>query len=391
MAGESGCGKTSLIEHLAGLTPLGAICAGKCHAVAARAVGYVPQDPLTSLSPYLTVEEQVFHMAGSRSAAGEWLDLVGLGGQRFRTARPHQLSGGERQRVLIAQAAASKPRLFLADEPAAHLDEETRESVLALLDSAVAATGASLLVASHQESLFPRLGCRVHRMTPPSRVDWPARRAPRHGQAAVVRVEGLSKTYAQRDWLRRARNTLRALDEVSFSIAPGEAVSLAGRSGSGKTTLARCLAAREKWDCGTIEFAAHRRAQLVAQEPSASLNPRQSVRKALAEAVDEPAEELLRELDLPVNILDRLTAGLSEGQRARVGIARSMAAAGAGLLILDESLSALDECAAHAVMNAVAARQERFGLACLLITHDAHVASRVAHRRLRMSGGSLEP
>lgn len=386
LAGESGCGKTTLLEYLAGLARPGAQTSGQCHVEGP--IGYVPQDPLNNLSPFLRSVEQVAHVAGSLDKGREWLTRVGLGDARKWNARPQQLSGGERQRVLLAQALAASPRVILADEPAAHLDADTQEMVLDLLDRLVAESGASLLVASHQEAVFARLGCRVHRMTP-APADLPPGPTALSSPDLVVQAQDLQKLYSHRGFFLNRQHPRIALNRVSLQIHRGETVAVTGPSGCGKSTLARCLAGFERCDSGSIGFAAGRSAQLVQQDPSSSLNPRFTIGGALREASPDCGPELLGEMNLPNDWMHRPVAALSEGQRARVAIARAMEAAGGGLLILDESLSSLDAGTVGFIAAAIRERQARTGLACLLITHDADLTGSLAHRELRMSEGRL--
>ena len=164
IAGESGCGKTTLLKAAVGLLPPDATMIGR-HTIHGRA-GYIPQQGLASLSPFLTVAEQITELTRSVQRTAELLALVGLGSPHFQQAYPHQLSGGERQRVLTVQALAVRPDVIVADEPTANLDPEREAELLELLHRQSLESGAAILVASHRELVFRALGCRVHRMTP---------------------------------------------------------------------------------------------------------------------------------------------------------------------------------------------------------------------------------
>ncbi len=395
IAGESGCGKTTLLRAIAGLLPATATVLGS-HTVRGR-IGYIPQQALASLSPFLKVGEQITELSGSARRTGELLALVGLDSPRFRSAYPHQLSGGERQRVLAVQALALRPEIIIADEPAANLDPDREAALLELLDAHSRETGAAILVASHRESVFARLGCRMYRMTP---LESPtASFAPRESlpQQPLVEVRRLTKTYRRRDWTTRTRPVLRALDDVSLEIGAGECVVLQGPSGAGKSTLARCIAGRASWDSGSVEWSAKacapssRRVQLVQQEPSESLNPRVSIGESLQEACPEAGGEWLERVRLPREWIHRRAVELSEGQRARVAIVRAAAALDQGLLILDESLSGLDPATRGHILAFLSAMQKERNLSLLLVTHDLDVGANLNARIVRLSKGRVVP
>ncbi len=385
VAGASGSGKTTLLSAIAGLLdPAGKI--GGTMEVSGK-IGYIPQESLNSLSPYLTAVSQVAEIAGSRARASELLSAIGIVGER-QALYPHQLSGGERQRVLIQQALAANPDVIVADEPTANLDEASEALALRLLDEWVASRGAALIVASHRETVFGRLGCRVLRLTPP--LDSPlAAPQPVAADARVVaRVNRLMKTYGHRDFFLRERRGPRILEDVSLEIRAGETVALSGPSGSGKSTLARCLARRETWDAGSIDLG-NRPVQLVQQEPSESLNPNWTIGAAFREASPQADASILENVGLQSTWMNRRVSALSEGQRSRVAMARAIRAAGGGLLILDESLASLDPATIQSVAGFLQDTQRSTGLACLLITHRMDLASGLAHRALAMEGGRL--
>ena len=155
LAGESGSGKTTLLRAVAGLLPSSAHVTGSIRAE--DRVGYIPQEGLVSLSPFLPAAEQVTEFTRSKEETARLFERVGLGGKRFLDAYPHQLSGGERQRVLTIQALAIRPSVILADEPTANLDPQSEAAVLSLLDEYARETGAAILIASHRERVFEKL------------------------------------------------------------------------------------------------------------------------------------------------------------------------------------------------------------------------------------------
>ena len=392
LSGESGCGKTSLLRAVAGLLPASARTMGTIRVEGG--VGYIPQESLHSLSPFLTAGEQLADLTTGEEAFS-LLERAGLAGQRFHDAYPHQLSGGERQRILVLQALAPRPALILADEPTAHLDADSEGLVLDLLDTYAKESGAAVLIASHREHVFERLQCKVVRMTPAS-VAAPVQASQQEGGRPLVSIRSLSKTYTRRDWLTRTRPVVRALDGVSFEICAGDVVAILGPSGAGKSTIARCLAGREQVDSGSIDWPGSSaelpdRTQLVEQEPSGTLNPTCSVGGVIQEGVDTGTPALLSRIGLPAAWWRRNVSELSEGQRARVAILRTAErlAHGPGVLILDESLSGLDSTTRSSILTYLLQLRAERGLSLLLITHDMEVAQEAGARVLHLKGGRL--
>ena len=368
IAGESGCGKSTLMKVLAGLLPYHGLCRVEAP------VGYVPQESLASLSPFLTAGAQVTEFTRSSDETARLFASAGMAGARWTRAYPHELSGGERQRVLTIQALALRPRVIVADEPTANLDPLNEELVLRL----IAGAGAAVVIASHRERVFQALACDVLRMTPfvESGVAVPV--AARG--ASLLSVRAVSKTHYRRDWLMRQRVVVKALQSFSIEVHEGEAVALVGASGVGKSTFARCLAGRDTFDSGVVD--PHGACQLVQQEPSESLNPRVTIAEALHEAGASRA--LLTDVNLPSEWMDRKVSALSEGQRARVAILRTAASMERGVLILDESLSGLDPATRSHIIGYLRKRQEA-GLGVLLVTHDMEAVAELGARVVRMA------
>ncbi|HYG55774.1 MAG TPA: oligopeptide/dipeptide ABC transporter ATP-binding protein, partial [Burkholderiales bacterium] len=195
-------------------------------------------------------------------------------------------------------------------------------------------------------------------------------------------------------WLNRVlegapRRTLRAVDDVSFQIAPGETLALVGESGCGKSTVARLIAGLYAPTAGRIEYRG-RRLQMIFQDPYASLNPRWRVRdivaepikvqeKKGAEAVREKVVQLLRQVGLSADDGERYPHEFSGGQRQRISIARALAGE-PDLLICDEPTSALDVSVQAQILNLMAELQQRLGLTYLFISHNLAVVSQIADR-----------
>jgi oligopeptide/dipeptide ABC transporter ATP-binding protein len=233
----------------------------------------------------------------------------------------------------------------------------------------------------------------------------------------LLRIEGVRKEYLKRtlgDRLaKRAGARTVALDDVSLSIAPREALALVGESGSGKTTLARSLVHLVEPDAGRIEFAGQdileasrrelpsirRRIQLVYQDPYSSLNAALKI----DEAIIEPAlvhrlidkehaavrlQELMEQVGLNSRLAERRPRALSGGQRQRVAIARALAAE-PEVLIADEAVSALDVSVQAQVIRLFARLREELGLTLIFVSHQLATVAQLCERVAIMYRGRL--
>jgi ABC-type glutathione transport system ATPase component len=208
---------------------------------------------------------------------------------------------------------------------------------------------------------------------------------------------------------------MTAVDDVSFTLAEGESFAVVGESGSGKSTLARMIIGLERPTAGAISFAGNDRsrpprgtrerrlrakeAQIVFQNPYASLDPRQRVNDALAEALtihrklgrgdrDAAIARLLEQVGLDDRHGRSFPRALSGGQRQRVAIARCLAAE-PRLLILDEAVAALDVSIQAQVLNLLAEIRERSGMSYLFISHDLAVVRQLTERIIVMREGKV--
>jgi peptide/nickel transport system ATP-binding protein len=206
---------------------------------------------------------------------------------------------------------------------------------------------------------------------------------------ALLKVSHVSREFdVSAPWLNRLlerapRRSLRAVDDVSFDVAPGETLALVGESGCGKSTLARLLVGLYAPSAGHIEFRG-RRMQMIFQDPYASLNPRWRVKDIVAEPlrmrqVRSDVAQLLVQVGLSPEDGERYPHEFSGGQRQRISIARALAGE-PDFLVCDEPTSALDVSVQAQILNLMAELQQRLGLTYVFISHNLAVVSHVADR-----------
>ncbi|MFH9726481.1 ABC transporter ATP-binding protein [Streptomyces sp. NPDC017254] len=220
---------------------------------------------------------------------------------------------------------------------------------------------------------------------------------------AVLVVKGLRRTYG----------TVRAVDDVSFTLPHGGSLGIVGESGSGKTTTARIVVGLERADEGDVHvrgrsrtdrqrgraqrLARAREVQMVFQDPLLSLDPRTSVEAALRETLRlhfperdhaKRIRELLDQVGLGTRAADVLPRQLSGGQRQRVAIARALAVEPA-VLVLDEAVAALDVSVQAQILNLLADIREQTSIGYLFITHDLGVVRCVTDEVIVMRHGAV--
>jgi peptide/nickel transport system ATP-binding protein len=361
LVGESGSGKSTLARALMGYCrPGGVITAGEVRLegrdirrmdaagmklLRGGRIAFVPQNPLSSLTPHIKVGPQVdeavrIHRgcgkAEARAATLELFAATSLPDPRSLYDRyPHELSGGQRQRVVIAAALAGNPRLMILDEPTTALDKTTEIQVLELVRGLRERFRTALVYVSHDLNVVSEMCERVLVMLQGAVVEQgPTARVyqePRHeytrrliaavprvdrapaglvaasaasppSPPALLSVEGISFRYPARGtWFGRGAAAVPpALDGLSFTIAPGETLGLVGESGSGKSTAAAIVAGLLAPGAGALRFGGQplaglarqrtqeqrRRIQIVFQDPLSSLNPRQRVDAILARPLE---------------------------------------------------------------------------------------------------------
>lgn len=463
IVGESGSGKSSSSMAVLGLLPLNSRVSGSVRIngietvgmadsvlrkIRGKQVAVIFQEPMTALNPVHTVGAQIVetireHEDISRSdACARAIELLAAvempDPHKAFHSFPHQLSGGQRQRAMIAQAISCDPDLLIADEPTTALDVTVQAEILDLLRTLRTRLNSAIVLITHDMGVVADLADRVivmHRgriveaapveqlFTQPREPYTASLLAaiPHFGSGGartlipsaqsepVLVLDKVSVEYPRRGWVP----ALRAVNDLSLEIQPGELLGLVGESGSGKTTIGRVAMGLQPITEGSLRvigqnFAVASRRQklrlrrdigIVFQDPGSSLNPLISVGESIGEPILLSGEirgrelqrkvlELLDQVELPSEYCNRYPHQLSGGEKQRAGIARSIALR-PRLLIADEPTSALDVSVQSKVLELLLDLQKELGFGCLFISHDLAVVGQLAHRIAVLRKGQL--
>ena len=414
-------------------------------------ISMIFQDPLTSLTPHMTVGAQMREVLAlhkglkgedANQRCVEWLENVRIPEAARRMDQyPHELSGGMRQRVMIAIAMLCGPELLIADEPTTALDVTVQAQVLDLMDELKRETGTSIILITHDMGVVARMCDRVVVMRRGEivergpvedifyrpqddytkmlleavpRIDRPDREgraqlaaAPADDVEPVLRVRDMKVHFPIKTGggLFGGTKPLRAVNGVSFDLRPGETLGIVGESGCGKSTLARAVLQLIPPTAGAVAWLGRDISQLprtemrelrddlqiVFQDPLASLDPRMTIGRSIAEPLtvharhlsaaerEEKVREILPRVGLDPALINRYPHELSGGQNQRVGIARAMIL-DPKLVICDEAVSALDVSVQAQVVDLLIELQREFGLSMMFISHDLSVVREISHR-----------
>ncbi|MEI3852763.1 MULTISPECIES: ABC transporter ATP-binding protein [unclassified Ensifer] len=438
-------------------------------------VAMIFQEPMTSLNPLFTIGDQIseallchkpMSKAEARAETIRLLEKVRIPSAASRFDEyPHRFSGGMRQRVMIAMALASRPKLLIADEPTTALDVTIQGQILDLIKVLQEEEGTSVLFITHDmgvvaeiadrtvvmfrgdavetgntEDIFlrakhpytrallsavPMLGAMKGEPQPmrfpviDAATGLPTAKAEatdtvQTGRKPILEVQNLVKRFdIHAGLLGKLKGRVHAIENVSFSLQPGETLSLVGESGCGKSTTGRAIMRLIEPESGSVVLdgknvlAMDRKAlrdmrrtmQMIFQDPFASLNPRMTVGAAIAEPylehklgtprqARERVADLLERVGLQPDMAARYPHEFSGGQRQRVCIARALAL-DPKVIVADESVSALDVSIKAQVINLLLDLQASLGLAYLFISHDMAVVERVSHRVAVMHLGEI--
>ncbi|HSD91638.1 MAG TPA: ABC transporter ATP-binding protein [Methyloceanibacter sp.] len=465
LVGESGSGKTvtalsilRLLPYPAASHPSGrilfegenllAMSPADLRKIRGNRISMIFQEPMTSLNPLHTVEQQVaevlkIHRGMSDKAARarvlDLLEKVGIDDPKGRLqSYPHQLSGGQRQRVMIAMALANEPDLLIADEPTTALDVTIQAQILELLLKLKAEFNMAMLLITHDLGIVRKMADRVCVMNNGEIVERGATSdifaKPQHSYTkhliasepkgspppADAKAKTILKTKDLRVWfpirrgfLRRAIGYIKAVDGIDLAVKQGQTLGVVGESGSGKTTLGLAVLRLISSE-GPIVYLGdridgydskrmrplRRDMQIVFQDPYGSLSPRLSIGQIIEEGLtiqnhglthaerDARVARALKEVGLDPAMRERYPHEFSGGQRQRIAIARALVLE-PKFLILDEPTSALDVSVQAQIVDLLRELQRRHKLAYLFISHDLKVVRALANSIIVLRHGKV--
>ena len=440
-----------------------------------KKIGLIFQDPQTSLNPILTIGEQLIetiqtHINISKEEAKkrsiDLLKEVGIKDAENRFDNyPHQFSGGMRQRVVISLALCCEPELLIADEPTTALDVSIQSQILDLIKKLTRERNLAVILITHDMGVIAETTDRVAVMkngnlvevgptkevlTKPKEIytkslvssvpptdkkisrfiiiekenkteketnlkilnRWTKKKLT---EQDLVQVKNLSKSFDDNFFTENSKNSVIAVNDVSFDIKEGESFGLVGESGSGKSTIAKMIVNLYKPSSGDVFFDNvcitkikrnsemmnfRKQIQMIFQDPYSSLNGRLKVKDIVSEPIklhnpsisridlDNYISDLLESVELSQSSSERYPHEFSGGQRQRISIARALATQ-PRLLICDEPTSALDVSIQAQILNLLKDLQEQLNLTILFISHDLPVVRQMCDRIGVLKDGKL--
>ena len=478
LIGESGSGKSTIGKAMLNLLPdmtkiegtikfrnksIFSLNSKQLRHLRGELVGLVFQDPMSRFNPIMTIGEhcietlQVHNYKISYQAAKKIaIDILAKVKVNLICWKqyPHELSGGMRQRVAIAMVLLLNPKIIIADEPTTALDATVANEILEELVYLCQERNMGLLLISHNLAMVSKycnrlaimkdgklleigkisnilnhpqhdytkslLKIALHTQREENYISIEVDKQNKIEIKPLLAIKNLKQHFIvdqnliQSFFLKKTQ-TIKAVDNISLQVFPGDSLGLIGESGCGKSTLSRTILQLLKATSGNINFRGQdltqlsskemrfqrRHLQMIFQDPQASLNPLMTIGESISEPLiihnlatkkqaQNQAYEMLEIVKLsPANYYYyRYPEELSGGQQQRVALARALITK-PSLVICDEPVSMLDVCVQEQILNLMSELKDEFKLTYLFITHDLLVARSFCNKIAVMKQGKI--
>lgn len=408
-----------------------------------KEIGFVFQDPNTSLNPLHKIGKQIaeavvihnskISQENLKNRVKELLKMVDL--ESFVTRLddyPHQLSGGQKQRVMLAIALANNPKILIADEPTTALDVVVQTEILNLILRLKNELGLAVLFITHNLHVVKKIADEVVVLNAGKVVECgnvkeifsapkndytklligstlvQSKQEKKPEAEEILLVKNLFVTHQVKKSFFKKEN-FHANCDLNFSLQAGHNLGIIGESGSGKSTIALALLnlishdgevnffGTKSWKKNNFEL--RRDVQIIFQDPFSSLNPRMLVRDIIVEGLlihklcDRhkaltALDLVMKKLNLDLKLQNRYPHELSGGQRQRVAIARSLIL-NPKILVLDEPTSALDMLTQNEILQLLLEIQKSQKISYIFISHDLDAVAQIADRIMVLKAGQI--
>lgn len=450
IVGESGAGKTTLINAISGFTDrekfkvkgdIKILNSSKNKFIDFRDdenykknISVIPQDAINSLNPYEKIKDQLmetyflYNKEKDKEKAYNYikkiLEEMNLKDiDKILNSYPNELSGGMKQRIVIILSIMGNKKILLADEPTTSLDTISQHHFMKILKSICISQKLTLIYVSHDLELLSQICKRIvfikngeilEEITENNILNYLQNKNIKTNlnkdnnikKRTVLSIKNLSKIYSNGTEIKN----------INFDLYEGEFLALVGESGCGKTTIAKIIVNLLERTTGDIFYGGKNifqmndfekrflkeKIQFLFQSSYSSLNPKLKIEDIILEGIsyknfnlpkqyktkEKYLESLICEVGLNSNILNKYPHQLSGGERQRVGIARALAVR-PEIIIADESFTALDMQIKYQILELFLEIKKKRNLSCIFISHDLHLVKKFSDRVLIMKSGTI--